>query len=189
MMSIRDKIYNYFDSTADLRVLFVFDAMGMLRNEIESIDEPWKDGYVYKVFEGDWFSTKVRLATEWQDKRVILVFNQQEPVELESCLNFPLMSVLKANMVFHEEDAVAFMQQRGISMEYADFFKRHITELLRDKFNNVLSPYYNTKTFSFDVAHRGILSVYLGSDKLLEWYQLLARIIILFGAEDNDTSQ
>ena len=47
-MSIRDKIYNYFDSTADLRVLFVFDAMGMLRNEIEAIDEPWKDGYVYK---------------------------------------------------------------------------------------------------------------------------------------------
>ena len=183
-MSIRDKIYNYFDSTANLRVLFVFDAMGMLRNEIEAIDEPWKDGYVYKAFEGDWFSTKVRLATEWQDKRVILVFNQQEPVEPESCLNFPLMSVLKANMVFHEEDAVAFMQQRGISMEYTDFFKRHITELLRDKFNKVLSPYYNTKTFSFDVAHRGILSVYLGSDKLLEWYQLLARIIILFGAED-----
>lgn len=184
MMNIKDKIYNYFDSMADLRVLFVFDALGMLRNEIEAIGEPWKDGYIYQIFEGDWFSTKVRLATEWQAKKVVLVFNQQEPVEPESCLNFPLMSVLKANMVFHEEDAVAFMQQRGISMEYADFFKRHITELLRDKFDKVLSPYYNAKTFSFDVAHRGILSVYLGSDKLLEWYQVLARIIVLFGAED-----
>lgn len=181
---IRQKIYSYFASTQDLHVLFIFDPMGMLRNEIEEDDEAWQDGYVYKVFEGDWFSTKVRLATEWKDKRVVLVFNQAEPTTPETCRHFPLMSVLLANIVFHEEDAVAFMQQRDIPMQYADFFQRHITELLREKFNRVLVPYYGLD-FSLDYAYRGILSVYLGSEKMLEWYQILARIIILCGNEDS----
>ena len=181
---IRKKIYSYFASTQDLHVLFIFDPMGMLRNEIEEDDEAWQDGYVYKVFEGDWFSTKVRLATEWKDKRVVLVFNQAEPTTPETCRHFPLMSVLLANMVFHEEDAVAFMQQRDIPMQYADFFQRHITELLREKFNRVLALYYGMD-FSLDYAYRGILSVYLGSEKMLEWYQILARIIILCGNEDS----
>lgn len=183
-MNIREKIYNYFTSATDLHVLFVFDPMGMVRNEIEEIAEPWHDGYLYQIFEGDWFSTKVRLATEWKDKRVILVFSQAEPVTPDSCQNFPLMSTLLANMAFHEEDAIAFMQQHGIPMQYADFFKQHITELLRDKFNKILSPYYGNN-FSLDYAHRGMLSAYLGSERMLEWYQILARIIILCANEDN----
>lgn len=183
-MTIREKIYNYFESRADLRVLFVFDPMEMVRYEIEQCNDPWPENYIYQIFEGDWFTTKVKLAGEWKDKNVVLVFRQMEPNTPDACINFPLMGVLRANMVFHEEDAIAFMQQRGIPMEYADFFKRHITELLRDKFDKVFSPLYNSKAFSFDTCYRGILSAYLDSTKMLEWYQIIARIIILCGSED-----
>lgn len=188
-MTIREKIYNYFASRADLRVLFVFDPMDMVRYEIEQCTDPWPEDYVYHIFEGDWFTTKVKLAGEWKDKKVVLVFRRMEPINPDTCINFPLMSVLKANMVFHEEDAIAFMQQRGIPMEYADFFNRHITELLRDKFNKVFSPLYNSKAFSFDVCYRGILSAYLDSAKMLEWYQIIARIIILCGSEDDSKAK
>ena len=188
-MTIREKIYNYFASRADLRVLFVFDPMDMVRYEIEQYTDPWPKDYVYHIFEGDWFTTKVKLAGEWKDKKVVLVFRRMEPINPDTCINFPLMSVLKANMVFHEEDAIAFMQQRGIPMEYADFFNRHITELLRDKFNKVFSPLYNSKAFSFDVCYRGILSAYLDSAKMLEWYQIIARIIILCGSEDDSKAK
>ncbi len=187
-MTIREKIYNYFASRVDLRVLFVFDPMDMVRYEIELCSDPWPDDYVYLIFEGDWFTTKVKLAGEWKEKKVVLLFRQVEPNTQDTCINFPLMSALKANMVFHEEDAIAFMQQRGIPMEYADFFKRHITELLRNKFNKVFAPLYNTTAFSFDTCYRGILSVYLDSAKLLEWYQIIARIIILGGNEDESKS-
>lgn len=183
-MTIREKIYNYFASRTDLRVLFVFDPMSMVRYEIEQCPDPWPEDYVYQIFEGNWFTTKVKLAGEWKEKKVVLVFRQMEPNTQDTCINFPLMSALKANMVFHEEDAVAFMQQRGIPMEYADFFKRHITELLRDKFNKVFAPIYNTTALSFDTCYRGILSAYLDSAKLLEWYQIIARIIILCDNED-----
>lgn len=186
-MSIREKIYNYFKSAEDLHVLFVFDGVGMLQAEIEEDASPWPEDYHYQVFGGNWFTTKVLLYTEWKDKHVVLLFpGMQEPAGQEACLNFPLMSVLKANMVFHEEDAIAFMQQRGIAMQYADFFQRHISELLRDRYDKVLSPYYHSHVFNFDYAHRGILSVYLGSNKMLEWYQIIALIIILSASEDGN---
>ena len=183
-MTIKEKIFKYFAASNDLRVLFVFDALGMLRYEIDEDSTPWPEDYVYQVFAGDWFTTKIKLAHEWADKKVVLVFNQIEPTTQEACLAFPLMSALQANMVFHEEDAIAFMQQRDIPMQYADFFKRHITELLRERFNKVLSPYYHSQVFNLDCAHRGILSVYLGSHKMLEWYQIIAQLVILGAQED-----
>ena len=183
-MTIKEKIFNYFAASDDLRVLFVFDAMGMLRNDIEEDVTPWPDDYVYQVFAGDWFTTKVRLAHEWADRKVVLVFDQIEPTTQEACQAFPLLGALQANMVFHEEDAVAFMQQRGIPMQYVDFFQRHITELLRERFNKVLSPYYHSNVFNLDYAHRGILSVYLGANKMLEWYQIIAQLIVLCAQED-----
>lgn len=186
-MSIKEKIYNYFNKAEDLHVLFVFDQMGMLQAEIEEDQTPWPDEYHYEVFGGNWFTTKVRLATEWKDKKVILLFQgRQEPMGQAACLNFPLMSVLKANMVFHEEDAIAFMQQRGIPMQYADFFQRHISELLREKYSKVFTPYYNSGVFNLDYAYRGLLSVYLGSAKMLEWYQIVAQLIILCGNENTN---
>lgn len=184
-MSIKEKIFNYFDRAEELHVLFVFDPMEMLQTEIEEDPTEWPADYCYRVFGNDWFTTKVRIATEWKEKKVVLLFpRMQEPTQQSACLNFPLMSVLKANMTFHEEDAIAFMQQRGIPMQYADFFARHITELLRDRFDRVLSPYYGSGVFSFDYAYRGILSVYLGSSQMLEWYQIVAQIVILCAAEE-----
>ena len=183
-MTIKEKIFQYFAAGKDLHVLFVFDGMGMLQNEIEEDNTPWPDDYIYKVFAGDWFHTKIKLAHEWADKKVVLLFQQIEPTTQEACLAFPLMSTLKANMVFHEEDAIAFMQQRNIPMQYADFFQRHITELLRDRFDKVLAPYYNSSLFNWDCAHRGILSVYLGSSKMMEWYQIIAQLIVLSAQEE-----
>ncbi len=175
---IRKKILSYFEQRPELRVLFVFDPGSFLRLEIEEDATPWPDDVVYYPFEGDWFGTKVRLAGEWARKRVVLSFNQAapEPGNQEVCRRFPLMSVLMANMVFHEEDGVAFMQQRGLPMQYADFFQRHITELLRDKFNCVLAPHYHPEAFSLDVGHRGIISAYLGSKELMTWSAIVARL-------------
>lgn len=187
-MSIREKIFNYFIADNNLKVLFVFDPWKLLRSDIEDDATPWPEDYIYKVFEGDWFSTKVRLATDWKDKRVVLVFDQVEPATQKTCLQFPLMSVLEANMVFHEEDAIAFMQQRGIPVQFTSFFRNHITELLRDRFDKVLAPYYRADAFNLDYGYRGLLSVYLGSSRMLEWYQIVAQVIIISALDDTSRS-
>lgn len=92
-MNIREKIYNYFIKSPELKVLFIFDPSGMVRYEIEEIDEPWQEDYIYQIFGGDWFSTKYRLAHEWAERKVILVFGQNEPSNQDTCLRFPLMSI------------------------------------------------------------------------------------------------
>lgn len=186
-MNIREKIYNYFNKSPELKVLFVFDPSGMVRYEIEEIDEPWQEDYIYQIFGGDWFSTKYRLAHEWAERKVILVFGQNEPSNQDTCLRFPLMSILEANMVFHEEDAIAFMQQRGIPMQYRDFFEKHINELLRDKFDKVLAPSYRSGIFNFDTGYRGLLSVYLGSSKLMDWSEIIASLFIMCANDQEKT--
>lgn len=180
-MNIREKIYNYFDRQSDLHVLFVFDPMGFLENDITQADEPWPEDYLYVKFAGDWFTTKVRLAGEWADKKLVLLFdhNYSQPIDQESRRNFPLMSVLASNMVFHEEDAIAFMQQRGIPSQFRPFVEGHLPELLRERYDKILSPYYDPSSFSLDIAHRGIISGYLGQSRLLEWYQIVGRLVVL----------
>lgn len=182
MLSIREKIYNYFDKQPRLHVLFVFDPMGYLENDIQT-DMTWPDNYTYVKFAGDWFTTKVHLASDWADRKVVLLFDghfpQPDERNQDSCRDFPLMSVLASNMVFHEEDTIAFMQQRGIPTQFQPFVDGHLSELLRDRYDKILSPYYDASSFSLDVAHRGIISGYLGQSRMLEWYQIIGRLIVL----------
>ncbi len=182
MKTIKEKIYDYFTNNPQLRVLFVFDGLGLLQKDIDEDPTEWPDGYVYCPFAGDWFTTKIRLTKEWADKKVVLLFDGKvgEPnrTDQEACRAFPLMSVMEANMVFREEDEAAFMDQHQIPSEYADFVRRHINELQRDKFDNLLAPHYGRPTFSFDLAHRAMISAYMDSSQLLEWYQIIARLII-----------
>lgn len=182
-MNIREKIYNYFEKQPQLHVLFVFDPMGYLENDIMQGGEAWPDDYVYVKFAGDWFTTKVRLAGEWAGRKVVLLFDHHYPQpdarSQATCLAFPLLSTLRANMVFHEEDTIAFMQQRGIPAAFQPFVDRHLSELLRERYDRILAPYYDARTFSLDVAYRGILSGYLGQSRMQEWYQIIARLVIL----------
>ncbi len=182
-MKIREKIYKYFSDASGGRVLFVFDPLDGLRTEIEEDTTEWQEGYVYKVFEGDWFTTKIKLRTEWADKKVVLLFDHRfpepNPRDQQTCRQFQLMGAMMSNAVFHEEDEKAFMDQRHISQEYYDFVRRHLNELHRERFNRILSPYYGKSSFSLDVAHRGIISGYLGSTELLDWHKIVAQLIIM----------
>ncbi len=182
-MTVKEKIYNYFKVSPQLRVLFVFDPMGMQKNEIDMDQSPWPDDYVFHIFEGDWFGVKVHLNEDWADKKVVLLFdgryNEPNRKNQESCLKFPLLGTLEANMVFREEDEDAFMDQRHIPAQYSDFVRRHISELLRDKYDKIFKPYYGTIEFSQDLAYRALISVYMDMDQLQEWPQIVARLIIM----------
>ena len=69
---VKDRIYSYFERNPQLRVLFIFDKMDMIRNELEGVD--FGEGYVYEVFDGAWFNAKYNIENTWRDMRVILLF-------------------------------------------------------------------------------------------------------------------
>ena len=99
MSELQNKIYDYFERDAELKVLFIFqDSVDLFAaTELESVK--WKSGYRYVDFEGDWFTTKYRLDNDWQHDKVIIFCHQQSPLRVKSLqASFPLMDVLAANI-------------------------------------------------------------------------------------------
>lgn len=173
----QDKIYNYFERNPQLKVLFVFDLFGDL--EVELSEWTWKNGYRYVAFDGGWFKTKYAIEHDWKDEKVILLFRQNNPSgSQQSMLEFPLMDVLAANMDLKGDDYAAFIQQYHIPPSMATFVQGHITELQQVKVSKILGMYYNSTDFTLDVAHRGLLSAYLGVDKLLDWNMIIIKLLI-----------
>ena len=181
---IQDKIYTYFDGNDALRVLFIFDQVQQIESELSSC--VWKDGYHYEVFDGRWFTTKYKIEHDWTGLRVILLFpNMIEPSGDTDKDHFPLFGEMVANMVFRSESYQAFMQFHGIpsTQEYSTFISRHINELQLSKVDKILAEYYSPGMLSIDVLQRGLLSSYMGQERLLSWSDILIRSVILFGHE------
>lgn len=189
---IQEKIQAYFDRSPALRVLFIFEGMQMLAEELESAQ--WPEEYHVEVLPGQWDAAKGQyepapwlrlkhqIEHEWQDRRVVLIFRGGVCPETEAQqLAFPLMDVLRANMDFRGESHESFMQQYGLGENHRGFLQRHAAELQAPKVMALVEPYLNPAAFTEDVACMAMLSVYLCEKRLLDWPELTARLIALTG--------
>ncbi len=175
MSTVIDKIYNYFERDPELKVLFIFNDE-FLAMELE--EAQWKEGYRYVDFKGDWFTTKYKLYTEWSNDKVILYFHQPSPLQMKSLQEkFPLMDVLVANMEYHHQDYAAYMQQYGLPADMTTFVEKNIQQLQSDRMLRLLQTYYADKSITKDIAVRAFLSSYLGQTRVLDWDNIILRIL------------
>lgn len=178
MIQIQERIQNYFERNPKLHVLFVFDVMGIIKQDLMSIE--WNDDYIYKEFDGAWFNTKYNIENTWKEKRVILLFsNITYPHSEEQQLRFPLMDMLRANMEYKEDDYEALMQQHNLPDKFRPFIKRNIQLMSSSKLTTMLEPYMTPEAFSEDVVCRAMISSYLGEKKVVDWDEIVVRMFIL----------
>lgn len=176
MNTSQQKIYNYFEREPELKVLFIFND-DFLADEL-SVAE-WKAGYRYIDFKGDWFTTKYKLDTEWADEKVILYFHQPSPLQVKSLQEkFPLLDLLVANMEYHHQDYAAYMQQYGLSSNMTLFVEKNIQQLQSDRMLKLLQSYYADGSISEDVAVRAFLSSYLQQQRVLDWDNVILRVLL-----------
>ncbi len=181
---VQDRIYNYFDRNPQLHVLFIFDKMNIIQNELDELKQ-WNDDYIYKVFDGAWFNAKYAIENDWKDKHVVLLFPEHVyPHTEEQQLSFPLLDMLKANMEYKEEDYASFMQQYNLPEKFRGFVKKNIGEIMSSKVSNILNGHIDSTSFSEDMVCRAFISNYLGEKKLLDWEQLIIKMLILDGMAD-----
>lgn len=181
---VQDRIYNYFERNPQLHVLFIFDRMNIIQTELDEIQD-WKADYMYKVFHGAWFNAKYAIENDWKDKKVVLLFPEHVyPHTEEQQLSFPLLDMLKANMEYKEEDYASFMQQYNLPEKYRGFVKKNIGEMMSSRVSSILNGHIDSTSFCEDMVCRAFISNYLGEKKLLEWEQLLVKIIILDGTTE-----
>lgn len=179
---IIDQIYSYFERDEDMHVLFIFDSMDYIGLELCNV--VWKEGYRYVVFDGRWFTTKYLLHTEWSNDKVVLLFPPERqvvyPNDEKERLKFPLLGELEAGGVLHGDNSLDFMSQHHIDAKYERYVSSRINELNISRVESMLKPYYESKTFSLEVADRAIVSYMLDSDRLLEWNEIILRTL-MFG--------
>lgn len=181
---VQDRIYNYFERNPQLHVLFIFDRMNIIQNELDELKQ-WNDNYIYKVFDGAWFNAKYAIENDWKDKHVVLLFPEQVyPHTEEQQLSFPLLDMLKANMEYKEEDYASFMQQYNLPEKYRGFVKKNIGEIMSSRVSNILNGHIDGSSFCEDIVCRAFITNYLGEKKLQDWEQLLIKIIILDGTAE-----
>lgn len=181
---VQDRIYNYFERNPQLHVLFIFEQMNIIQSELDEVDS-WREGYIYKVFDGAWFNTKYAIENTWKDQHIVLLFPQGTyPTTEEQQLKFPLLDMLKANMEYKEEDFASFMQQYNLPDKFRSFIKRNIGEIMSTKVMALLNGHLEKDTFSEDVVLRAFISGYLGDKKLLDWENIIVKMIILGGSTE-----
>ena len=179
-----ERIYNYFERNPQLHVLFIFDRMSIIQNELDEMKE-WNDDYIYKVFDGAWFNSKYAIENDWKDKHVVLLFPESVyPHTEEQQLSFPLLDMLKANMEYKEDDYASYMQQYSLPEKFRGFVKKNIGEIMSSRVSNILNGHIDGSSFSEDLVCRAFITNYLGEKKLQDWEQLLIKIIILDGTAE-----
>jgi uncharacterized protein (TIGR02687 family) len=152
--------------------------MDIIQSEL--MDLQWEDGFVYHIFDGQWFNTKYNIEYTWKENKVVLLFpNNTFPHTEELQLQFPLLDMLKANMEYKEDDFASFMQQHNIPERFQPFIQRNIGEIQSAKVTKLLESYYNHDAFSEDVAIRGLISSYLSEKKILDWDTIYIKMMIL----------
>lgn len=178
---IQDQIYRYFERNDSIRVLFIFDKMDGIKSELQ--DATWKEGLRYVVFDGSWFATKYHLHHSWREEKVVLLFPAESQISYpdteEARLSFPLLGELEAGGVLHGENALDFIAEHQIDVQHKTFVEQHINDLSTRRVSNMLSPYYQARSFSPAIAQRAILSHLMDSDKLLEWNEIVLRLLLL----------
>lgn len=178
---IQNQIYNYFERNEDMHVLFIFDRMDYIGVELR--DAEWKDGYRYVTFDGRWFTTKYNIHNEWKDDKVILLFPPEStiayPETEETRLNFPLLGELEAGGVLHGENSLDFMTQHQIDVKHKAYVTERINELSIGRVEAMLTPYYQNNEFTPEVANKAIMSYMIDSDKLLDWNEIILKVLLL----------
>ena len=193
-MAVFNEIEHYFERNADLHVLFIFDNMQRIEMELSDPSvTPWSEHpeYIFKVFDGQWFTTKYNIYSKWKDKRVVLLFPQEkymEPKNRDTMEKFPLLDVLAANMQFMPIKWEAFCQQHRLPLDkFGPYISRHIGELTQSRFEKIFKDSLDPQVFSIDLANRGLVSGYLGESHILKWDEIFLRLIIIGGDEKKES--
>ena len=184
----QDRIYNYFERNPKLRVLFIFDSLDIIAAELR--DSEWQEGFHYQVFDGTWFGTKYKLENDWKNEKVVLLFKEEDrPKDEASRLKFPLLDLLEANMEYKEDDYASFIQQYHLPEKLTPFIKRNMTLLQSNRIMQLLQNYLTPEAFGEDVFYRAVISDLLGQKKVLEWEDIVIRLIIMDANHDQKKGQ
>lgn len=177
---LKDKIYDYFQRYAHLRVLFFFDPDGEYKDEAEglALEDIHKAEYGNNAFTLKW-----QLVSELKDKKVFLYLPMAQPSNQDEYHAFPLMGLLIANKVLQLDDVGGFMEQFGLQRHQKSLVAKYMKELKYAGVQEVCKPILNAGALQETALQRGLVSAFFKFKAIESWSILTAKFMTLCDAE------
>jgi uncharacterized protein (TIGR02687 family) len=177
---IKDKIYDYFQRNAHLRVLFFFDPDGEYKEEVDglALEDIHKAEYGNNAFTLKW-----QLVSELKDQKVFLYLPMAQPSNQDEYHAFPLMGLLIANKVLQLDDVGGFMEQFGLQRHQKSLVTKYMKELKFEGVQKVCKPILNAGALQEPALQRGLVSAFFKFKAIESWSILTAKFMTLCDAE------
>lgn len=173
-MSIVDKIQNQLASQKR-NIVFFFDADNSLSEEFPAIEAA---GLKVVEVNNNFFELKYRLEKEWSGEKIFLYHAYPRPNDKE-IKKYPLLDLLKANCELRLDDTSEFLTEYHLSDSYASLVKQYI-KLLKTKTNQKkLSRILNNTNFNESNLKRGLISVVLDFNTVMDRNSCIAKFLYL----------
>jgi uncharacterized protein (TIGR02687 family) len=176
---LKDKIHDYFQRYAHLRVLFFFDEDGEYRDEVSEMDL----GDINKAEYGNnAFTLKWQLLSEWKEEKVFLYLPMAQPASQDDFHAFPLMGLLLANKLLQLDDVGSFMEQFGLQRHQKSLVAKYMKELKFASVQEVCKPVLSAGNFQESSLQRALVSAFFKFKQIESWSLLTAKFISLANA-------
>lgn len=177
---LKDKIYDYFQRYAHLRVLFFFDEDEEYRDEVSEMDL----GDIHKAEYGNnAFTLKWQLLSEWKEEKVFLYLPMAQPASQDDFHSFPLMGLLIANKALQLDDVGAFMEQYSLQRHQKSLVAKYMKALKYAGVQEVCKPVLSAGNFQESALQCGLVSAFFKFKQIESWSLLTAKFLTLTDAE------
>ena len=123
---LQEKVLQYFRDNTHLRILFFFDPSGEYKEEFDELEV---ENIVKVVYENNPFGLKWRLVDELKESKVLLYFDQDEPIKPEAQRGFHLMGLLRANKVLLLDQVGEIVEKYNLRPHLRSLIQRYQSEL------------------------------------------------------------
>src|SRR5574344_166454 len=175
---LQDRIIAYFAKNDELHILFLFDKQGELDNQFDesALNEA---GIMLFRFNGNWLKTQRMLESDLFNKKILLYLKMDEPTTQQQMLEFPLLDLLTANQSFKKDDWAAFMQEYQLPQSKKKLVRMYLKDLYNPSCLEIMKNYLTPQGFTDENVNRGLVSFYMGANKLLSWDEIMLHLLIL----------
>jgi uncharacterized protein (TIGR02687 family) len=176
MNHLREKIQTPFKNNPKLRMLFFFDEKQAYRDELFALDLP---NIQIIDASGAHFALKLRLEYELKDDKVLLYFPYAAPSGTSEKVEFILLDLLLANKELLLDELADFLETYQLHSNQRHLLSQFINELKSKNIQAVLQPILNPESFTEKNIVQGLLSVFLGFNRIVSDSLLLAKLLTL----------
>jgi uncharacterized protein (TIGR02687 family) len=171
---LQEKVLQYFRDNTHLRILFFFDPSGEYKEEFDKLES---ENIVKVVYENNPFGLKWRLVDELKESKVLLYFDQDEPISPEAQRGFHLMGLLRANKVLLLDQVGEIVEKYNLRPYLRSLIQRYQSELKKKFVRTACEKDLLSGNPTEAGLQQAIVSAYLDFKKKESWGVIMGRMI------------